>query len=80
MVLLIDNENPEMRNYSSLTDREKLECEAWEAYKLAYGMRPRHINFLNMSDEDIKKLIAQCASSTYGDCVFELDSYELGGE
>lgn len=55
-------EDPEYWNeYGIFTpeqfDRYMLISTAWGKYKDVYGVRPRHVNFDNMSNQDIRDFI-----------------------
>jgi hypothetical protein len=49
-----------MKQWSDLTVREQLECTLWDAYKDAHGVRPRFMNFQEMSIEDLNREIEIC--------------------
>lgn len=45
--------------YDELSDREQLILNIWDTYKDVYDVRPRHINFNNMSDIELKDMYNQ---------------------
>ena len=49
-----------MKRWDEMTEREQNECILWDAYKDAYGTRPRHLDMASLSDEDLKEFIADC--------------------
>ena len=49
-----------MKQWEDLTVREKLGCILSDAYKDAHGVRPRHMNFDEMSIEELNRQIEIC--------------------
>lgn len=45
------------QTWEEMSNKEQLECIFWDAYKDAYGIRPRHVDFKSMSEEDLCKQI-----------------------
>lgn len=43
-----------MKTWEEMSEREQLECNHYELYKDVNGVRPRHINYSNMSDAELK--------------------------
>lgn len=41
--------------WEEMTRKEQLEAEFWDAYKDAYGIRPRHINLSEMTEDELEK-------------------------
>ena len=44
----------EFKSWEELTHKEQLECIFWDAYKDAYGYRPRHINVSAMTVAELE--------------------------
>lgn len=44
----------EFKSWEQLTHKEQLECIFWDAYKDAYGYRPRHINVSAMTVAELE--------------------------
>jgi thymidylate synthase len=42
-------------SWNDLSEKEQLESIFWDAYKDAFGIRPRFINFPDMSVEELQK-------------------------
>ncbi len=42
------------RSWEELSVKEQLECTIWDAYKDAYGFRPRHMNLSAMSEQELR--------------------------
>jgi hypothetical protein len=40
-----------------MSHKEQLECTIWDAYKDAYGFRPRHLNLQAMSEAELEALL-----------------------
>lgn len=38
-------------------ERDQLECTIWDAYKDAYGIRPRHLDFASMTNNDLRAMM-----------------------
>jgi len=47
---------PVTEEYNALPYRDKLIIDIWEAYKDAYGYRPRHIDFASLTDIQLEEL------------------------
>lgn len=45
--------------WEDLSDREQLIQFIWDAWKDAYGFRPRHIDFASMSDLELEDLYSK---------------------
>jgi hypothetical protein len=43
-----------LKSWEELSEKEQLECIVWDAYKDAYGFRPRHMNMEAMTVEDLR--------------------------
>ena len=43
-----------LKSWEELSEKEQLECIVWDAYKDAYGFRPRHMNLEAMTVEDLR--------------------------
>jgi hypothetical protein len=41
--------------WEEMTNKQQLECIIWDAYKDAYGVRPRHMNLEAMTEEELNK-------------------------
>lgn len=41
--------------WEDMTNKQQLECIIWDAYKDAYGVRPRHMNLESMTEEELTK-------------------------
>jgi hypothetical protein len=39
--------------------KEQLECTVWDAYKDAYGFRPRHLDLQAMSEDGLETLLEE---------------------
>lgn len=48
--------------WEDMTEKEQLECSVWDAYKDAYGVRPRFMNMETMSVEELKQQLELCCS------------------
>lgn len=46
-----------MKSWEELTEREQNECILWDAYKDAYGYRPRHLDIGSLTDEELRAQI-----------------------
>lgn len=44
-----------MTPYNELSDRDKMILDIWDGYKDAYGVRHRHVNFEELSDEALEE-------------------------
>jgi hypothetical protein len=44
-----------MLAWEEMTNKQQLECIIWDAYKDAYGVRPRHMNLEAMTEEELNK-------------------------
>jgi hypothetical protein len=44
-----------MVSWEEMTNKQQLECIIWDAYKDAYGVRPRHMNLEAMTEEELTK-------------------------
>lgn len=49
-----------MKSWNELTEREQLEATIWDAWKDAYGYRPRHLGIDSMTDEELKIQLEAC--------------------
>ena len=49
-----------MKSWNEMSKREQDEACLWDAYKDAYGTRPRHIDFSTLSDKDLCEMIEAC--------------------
>jgi len=45
-----------MAPWNELSEREKLICNIWEYYKDVHNVRPRHVDFNSMTDDELKEL------------------------
>lgn len=43
-----------MLSWDELSYKEQLECTVWDAYKDAYGFRPRHMNLQAMTEQELE--------------------------
>lgn len=46
------------KTWEELSRKEQLECIVWDAYKDAYGFRPRHMNLQAMSEAELEAELA----------------------
>ena len=46
-----------------MTEKEQLECSVWDAYKDAYGVRPRFMNMETMTLEELKQELEHCCAA-----------------
>ena len=49
-----------LKSWDEMSKREQDECILWDAWKDAYGYRPRHFDIGSMSDEELEIQIAAC--------------------
>lgn len=40
--------------WEEMSNKEQLECIIWDAYKDAYGIRPRHMNLSAMTEQELQ--------------------------
>lgn len=52
----------EFKSWDEMTEKEQLECSVWDAYKDAYGVRPRFMNMETMTIEELKAQLEQCVA------------------
>ena len=43
----------EFKSWDELSRKEQLEETVWDMYKEAYGIRPRHLNLTDMSEDEL---------------------------
>ena len=46
-----------LTSWTEMSHKEQLECTIWDAYKDAYGFRPRHLNLQAMSEAELEALL-----------------------
>lgn len=46
-----------LTSWTEMSHKEQLESTIWDAYKDAYGFRPRHLNLQAMSEAELEALL-----------------------
>jgi len=46
-----------LSSWAEMSNKEQLECTIWDAYKDAYGFRPRHLDLQAMSEAGLEALL-----------------------
>lgn len=49
-----------MKSWNELSKREQLESTLWDAWKDAYGYRPRQLNMSEMTDAELEVQLEAC--------------------
>ena len=52
------------KTWNELSRKEQLECIFWDAYKDAYGFRPRGYNISTMTEQELEHEISELAQIT----------------
>ena len=55
------------KTWNELSRKEQLECIFWDAYKDAYGFRPRGHNISTMTEQELEHEISELAQITERD-------------
>jgi len=50
-----------LKSWEEMSLKEQLECMVWDAYKDAYGVRPRFMNLEAMTVEELKFELESCS-------------------
>ncbi len=73
-----------MLAWEEMTNKQQLECIIWDAYKDAYGFRPRHMNLEAMTEDELyaeldhlKEVIDQNESQRLKDEEIAMHDFEM---